>query len=150
MEQDRIDSTFNPPEWWEDEVSLDHRKLWQKGLDHFLNFNHGTKIDHLTFGIDLCTRVIPFVAQEDKRWFDFPVEHFNVNDYEAHHRLYHATRNRFNALLKIHNDAKAQKAAKKKELEQKKYEEARKQTEELDKKEAAKKETQSNMKDQNR
>ena len=73
----------NYQEWWDEEnIPVERRREWQRGLDRYLAFQGNMKISHIMkFDIHLAKRVIEHVSTGDPIWTKFPVESFNSGRY---------------------------------------------------------------------
>ena len=82
-------------------------------MDNYFIFYPNRKIEHAKFDMDFVKLVLPHVGTIDPKWKNFNIKDFNTHHHEAHSRLFHCLRNRFNSLRDAYEKEKAEKAKKK-------------------------------------
>ena len=96
-------------------MSLDQRAKWKQGVDRYLAFHPTLKVDELRWSLELVVKILPHMGTVDARFKKFPISSYNVGRYTAHGVLYHALRNRFEALKMVAEKAKEMARSKKAE-----------------------------------
>jgi len=75
------------------------RTQWQGAVDQYIAWHYKMNVEYLPkFGTKLCKSLIEHVATIDPRWSKFPLESFNTSRYPVHNALYHALRNKYQAI----------------------------------------------------